>query len=455
MEWPPSPFALLGAIVGGWSRSESTDIATLQRLCDVLADVPLYDLPPSSISHTAHYPSASAAVVQKQVSSELDAFGKDSNDSRNLTSAYVIWPTAVLESSERQLLDSILSKIHSFKNHPCAFALVDRVPEQSDRIEVRPASDVGGHGPIVRRLIARSNVRGANLLKSVLRDVMANAGNRNVPNETILVDYQFPPQFGLHAQDIVARDRARSDLPPRIERFSLRPSVGFRAPLVTETLAISEAMRWATMRASSARELRVADPVLSGKAPTGQPSVGHGHAFFLPRDLDNDAYIDHLDIWYPTGSSVDTQRASVATRLLYDHRLAGRFHLEYLGTVLGPSGERWRSSTPFVLERHIKTSGRGSAVIKSGAPRDQVLASLANHGVVALPSTILIDADAPVSIAPGPRSLYPADFRRARMKEAHAMPAFYVELYFESTIEGPIIAGKHAHFGLGQFTPIA
>jgi CRISPR-associated protein Csb2 len=455
LEWPPSPFALLGAIVGGWSRSATTDIACLQRLCDLLADVPFYDLPPSSIDHVVHYPPGSTCVAQQEISPALDAFSRNSRDSQNSASAYVIWPAASLEASDAPFLDSILSRIHALDGQPCEFAMVDHAPGQLDRIEVRPAFEVVGHGPIVRRLVVRPEIRGTALLKALLRDAMSTpVGHRNVPNDTVLIDYKFPPQFGLNARDVVARDRSRGDLPPRIERFALRPASGSRAPLITDTIVISEAMRWATMRASSARELRVADPVFTGKAPSGRPAVGHGHAFFLPRDLDDDARIDHLDVWYPTGSSIDTQRASIATRLLYDHRLDGRFHLEHIGAVEAPSGIRWRSSTPFVLERHVKTAGRGRTVIKSGAPHEQVRASLANHGVSAVPSTIRIDADAPAADSVNRRSLSPAMFRRARLKETHAMPGFFVELSFDSVVEGPIVAGKHAHFGLGQFTPI-
>jgi hypothetical protein len=48
----------------------------------------------------------------------------------------------------------------------------------------------------------------------------------------------------------------------------------------------------------------------------------------------------------------------------------------------------------------------------------------------------------------------PLSFRRARLKEPHAMPAYAVELRFDIPVGGPIVCGKHAHFGLGQFVPV-
>ncbi len=458
VEWPPSPFTLLGILIAGWSRIQDTDVDRLQRICDRLAAIPIFDLPPATHGHKLYH-ARDANPNSQQVTDTsplLDAFGALSSSNAHAVSTYVTWRDVDLEPEDIGLLDRILAAARHINRAPCSFSLASMLPTERDRIQVIAASQDDLHdGPRVRRTAAHPTLRGAALFKALLRQATGPTNPaRAQPNETILVDYRFPPQFGLDARDIFARERARSELPPRIERFALSTSTGYRVPLVTDTIVLAEAMRWATMRASSARELRTADPVLSGKSPDGQPAHGHGHAFFLPRDLDGDGRLDHLDVWYPTGSSVDTHRATLATQTLYDNRIHCRVHLSHVGPAKRPSGLRWESVTPFVLERHVKTAGRASSEIKSGAPIDQVRASLRNHGFATPPAEIEIHGARALAVTPDGKAMPPLSFRRTRLKESHAMPAYAVQLRFDVPVEGPIVAGKHAHFGLGQFVPV-
>ncbi len=458
VEWPPSPFTLLGVLVAGWSRIGDSDVDRLRRLLDALAAIPAFNLPPATLGHKRHHTRDSdpSSPQPSDTSPLLDAFGAASSSNDGVVSTYVSWPGVDLDADDLGLLDRVLTAARHINRTRCDFSLAPALPTERDRIHVIAASPNDTHdGPLVRRIAAHPSLRGAALFKALLRDATSPSNpGRAQPNETILVDYRFPPQFGLDVRDVFARERARSELPPRIERFALSTSSGHRAPLVTETIVLAEAMRWATMRSSSARELRTADPVLSGKSPDGQPAHGHGHAFFLPRDLDGDGRLDHLDVWYPTGSSLHTHRASLATQTLYDHRMNCRVHLSHLGPVDRPSATHWHSVTPFVLERHVKTAGRASSEIKSGAPIDQVRASLRNHGVATPPAEIEIDGFRALAVTPDGKSMPPLAFRRARLKEAHTMPAYAVELRFGVPVDGPIVCGKHAHFGLGQFVPV-
>jgi CRISPR-associated protein Csb2 len=55
IEWPPSPWRLLRAIVAGWHRGGAADREKLLRILDALAEPPIFDLPASSSGHTRHY----------------------------------------------------------------------------------------------------------------------------------------------------------------------------------------------------------------------------------------------------------------------------------------------------------------------------------------------------------------------------------------------------------------
>lgn len=55
VEWPPSPWRILRALVAAYYLRGETDLATLQGLCDKLATAPQFILPPTSAAHTRHY----------------------------------------------------------------------------------------------------------------------------------------------------------------------------------------------------------------------------------------------------------------------------------------------------------------------------------------------------------------------------------------------------------------
>jgi len=464
VEWPPAPWRLLRAIVAGWLRGGDRDFDRLVRICDVLAVPPRFDLPPATLGHTRHYMKQGtiSAGLQLDTSLVLDAFAAVAPGREGVGSAYVIWDPDQLDEGDRRALDDALRQITYFGRAEswCEMRLVDAPPPATrDRTPVALRDVTPGNGPVVRRLGATPDLRGIALLKTLLLTTETMRGERRVqPTGTVWYDYRFPPQFGMDAQDVAARDRAGFQMPARIERFVLDgPSPGVR-PSVTETITIGEAMRWATMRASSDREGRAADPVLSGKSADGSAAVEHNHAFFLPRDLDEDARIDHIDVWFPQGSSAAAHRATLSVRSIYDHRLSlppdARYTVTHLGQAERIRGKRWRSVTPFVLERHVKMTSRSGGEIKRDGPESQIRRSVSQHGFA---EPIAISMPGGVQLVGSPeRQRTRADtYRRARRDDSFVAQAFAVELEFAEPIIGPLALGRYAHFGLGQFAPIS
>ena len=49
--------------------------------------------------------------------------------------------------------------------------------------------------------------------------------------------------------------------------------------------------------------------ILSGKSDAGVVATGHGHAFYLPTDEDNDGRLDHLTLVASDGFGTDELRA--------------------------------------------------------------------------------------------------------------------------------------------------
>jgi len=466
VEWPPAPWRLLRAIVAAWLRSGNLDFQQLARICGNLAVPPRYDLPPATLGHTRHYLKQGTvrAGLQLDTSLVLDAFVAVVPGAEGVGSAYVMWDSYNLDEYDRNALSAALQHITYLGRAEswCELSLVDRTPAAThDRIHVGLRDLTDGEGPVVRRLGASPELRGSALLEQLLMTTAAMRGERRVtPLGTSWYDYKFPPHFGMDARDTAARERSVVQMPPRIERFILEGPAQSRylRPSILETLTVAEAMRSAAMRNSSSRELRSADPLLSGKGPSGEPATGHGHAFFLPRDLDEDSHIDHVDVWFPRGSSNDTHRAVVSVRSLYDGRLDlppnASYSLTHLGNADLVTATHWRSATPFVLDRHVKFTSRRSDEIKADGPEAQVRRSLQQHG---FPEPISVEiTDGVQLIGSSQRRKTRGDaFRRMRRRDTYAAPGFAVEISFSQAVCGPIVLGRYSHFGLGQFVPVA
>jgi CRISPR-associated protein Csb2 len=456
VEWPPAPWRLLRAIVAAWMRSGERDFDRLAKLCDALAAPPRFDLPPATLSHSRHYMKQGtvASGLKLDTSLVLDAFAYVERGHELSSVAFAIWDDVDLDSDDRAMFEKILTNLTYLGRAEswCEVTISDHLPPEKDRFPVVLSSAATHEGPVVRRLGAMPALRGVELLKALLLPTSEmRASLRTQPNGTVFFDYRFPPQFGMDARDVVTRQRSDVEMPIRVERFVLEAASESLRPSVTETIVVAEAFSNAAMSRSSSREGRVADPILSGKAGDGSRAEGHRHAFYLPRDLDRDGLIDHVDVWFPGGSSSEAHRAVVGVRAIYGHRLDGRFSVTHLGEADRESGVSWVSATPFILERHVKMTSRTGGSIKSDSPEDQVRRSLSQHGFDSTSATFEI-ADGVQLIGNALDRRVRADtYRRLRHRETGQAYSFNVSIRFTEAITGPLALGRHAHFGLGQF----
>src|SRR5687768_13215920 len=64
IEWPPSPWRLLRALVATFYRVQPEGVVEeqLRRLLAVLAEPPSFHLPPAATAHTRHYDVANPGV---------------------------------------------------------------------------------------------------------------------------------------------------------------------------------------------------------------------------------------------------------------------------------------------------------------------------------------------------------------------------------------------------------
>jgi CRISPR-associated protein Csb2 len=275
---------------------------------------------------------------------------------------------------------------------------------------------------------------------------------RVVPRVTAWVDYRFPPHFGFAPEHSTAFVRPVV-MPARVERFMLEATSASLLPSVTETITVAEAFRGATMKRFSTLFGSAASAMLSGKSEDGTKGLGHRHAYYLPRDLNNDGKIDHIDVYFPTGSTHDEHRAVTAVDRIYDWRfdLAADQHFvtTYLGEAEPAIGSTWQTETPCILDRQPKRRdlADGNAFFTA-----QIREMLLRHGITEEPMSIAVwPARETLQHRGGNRTLL-SSFRAAR-SSAPRLPAFGLTVEFDAPIKRPIVFGRLAHFGLGQLRP--
>lgn len=109
------------------------------------------------------------------------------------------------------------------------------------------------------------------------------------------------------------------------------------------------------------------------------------------------------------------------------------------------------STTPFILDRHPHRKTVDGEAVYSDSPEDQIRRSLRYHR---LPDPLKIEIFmTPLPHRRGSRTRLDT-FRRTRKNDPH-FPVVGARLTFDEPQSGPMVLGRYAHFGLGQFRPKA
>ncbi len=201
------------------------------------------------------------------------------------------------------------------------------------------------------------------------------------------------------------------------------------------------------------------NPAVTGRddrrLPLREP---HRHSHIMPLDLNNDGHLDHVLIWAPMGLDSEAQAAIRAVRRTFtkgrkEHllvalagmgnvhilqRLSGRYG-RTLGSLLQP-GRIWLSATPFIPPRHLKKHGKHSL---DGQIRAELLARN-------LPEPAEIEI-----LDPREHDLARRQRHFVRVRRFGPPPpldcGFTVWMRFAQPVPGPLALGYGSHFGLGVF----
>lgn len=462
VEWPPSPWRVLRALVAASYRlGPDLDRPRLAAILERLATPPVYYLPDAAPGHLRHYMPIDGASIIKVFDTFL-ALGHGAADPPELI---VAWPDLDLDPADRDLLASVAVQI-AYLGRAESWAecrLRDVLPaRQPDASPLAP-----GDNPRARtRLLAplgsleyrawrdgylaaqpprqRARLRLPDTLWDVLNldtGALQQSGWSIAPGTRwihyTLTEPPAPPQRTAPT---------RSDWPDFV-RIILDSAVH---PSIKDALWIGERLRAALLS-------RVGDrpcPVLTGKDDAGKPLRDHGHAYFLPQSGKR-GEVDQILVYARRGFDPVALHALHALRELHgltSHptyttivALGRRDHLERPHPQLRPA-TRWRTLTPFVPPRCPEE--RHGQLRNSPSEQLRRLCHLI-HGVE------------PVAVRPftpeESRRQHLHDFRRQRQRGAAVpgnSPGLGFHLEFAAPIAGPLALGYGAHFGLGQFSPI-
>ncbi|MBD2027074.1 type I-U CRISPR-associated protein Csb2 [Leptolyngbya sp. FACHB-711] len=397
VEWPPSPWRILRALVSAYYRlPEQPDRTLMGQLLNQLANQPPdYALPDYTAAHTRHY-----MPVWKEgkatTTKVFDTFyalpgGAMSSEAE----IQVVWSGVELSEAEQQLLQQLCCQVGYLGRAESWVEM--QVVSNSKPCNAKPLRDEETNPTIERlRVLAPLTVEGlqgfqaalavlpqpkkgkakwkapADILEALELDI-ANLHGQNwngIPG-TRWIAYKLEPN-----RRNFLRSQPSLPEPPTFARFALSSNV---LPKLTEAISLGERFRQALMSWSKDAEGQ-SDPVFVGRKPNesgedgkGKPAEGHQHAWYLP-EVNSKGRISHVTVYAPGGFQEraisalrqipkvwGTEGFDVQTVLVSLERTEHyHFEREQLGCslLLGKSC-RWQSLTPMVLPRHPKCNHRG------------------------------------------------------------------------------------------------
>ncbi len=504
VEWPPSPWRLLRALLATWHLKATDQIPppVLRSLvCQLASKPPRYQLPDASTGHTRHYMPFKEGKNEK-TTKIFDTFvvvGKD-------TPLLVCWDVE-LAPVERLALDTLLTRLaylgraeslieaQLLPAEEIARFRADVVPIVADHATDSDADYIRLLTPLseatyeawftdlTRTLIQTASASSAgkrakskkasapiapeNLFAALHADtgeLQATGWLGEPPGSRLL--YYTRPADSLDAKPPTNRQR-KASYPgrlPTVARYAIASNV---LPRITASLSVSERVHQALL---SRFKVSAPPPVLLGRDTNGQPLTGHAHAHVFCESRGNENTISHVSVYASSGFDAEAQRALRNLGRIWGH---GGHDIELVLIDLGwpetfsdsalfKPAKTWESLTPFVPTRHPKTYRDGRPKmspegLQIDSPEHEIRRWLSQHiaaasGGIELPTKIE-SLSAPTING---RPLRWHDFNTQRHQgggtRAH-QPARGFRLTFAKEVSGPIALGYASHFGLGLFVP--
>jgi CRISPR-associated protein Csb2 len=417
VEWPPSPWRILRALVAAYYRlPEQPDRALMNQLLNQLAQQPpSYALPAYTAAHTRHY-----MPIRKEgkatTTKVFDTFYALPGGALSAAATIqVVWSEVVLSQPEQQLLQQLCPQV-SYLGRAESWVEM-QVMTELPVCNAQPRLEATvGPNPESVRVLAPLTVEGlegfqaalavlpkpkkgkvkwqapADVLEALELDIAKLHGQswNGIPG-TRWIAYELEP---IKPQP--PRSQPYFLQAPTFARFALSSNV---LPKLTEAVSLGERFRQGLMSRSKdaagqpdaifiGRELEDVDA-----EGNSRPAAGQQHAWYLP-EVNRRGEIDHVVVYAAGGFQ---ERAIEALGKLPKVWGTEGFNVQTVLVALGEvetysregqqvgcsavigQGKRWQSLTPLVLPRHPKCDRRGQPKLIPGThfqvdgPEHQVL----------------------------------------------------------------------------------
>lgn len=462
VDWPPSPWRILRAIISSWKiHHEDIGDDSVQPVVDaLLSSTVTFCLPPATLSHTRHYVPTKKiddASGKMKKALMLDTFAVVDKDD----TLYAIWPDVDLDDAQTSVLETLLGSLRYLgRAESLCHAFV---PDHAVVANCRPLGTAGVDGgdaapgadsacptasegqEITKVLVPSANATLGDLCSTTSK--LHKEGLAYPPN-TSLVDY-VRPLDSLSAAPRVAAAFGKTNV--TVVRYRFNEKV---CPLLTEVMRVGDAFKRAAMgcyKETSGADSKSAN--LSGmNAGGGYLRADHSHSFYLATDDDGDRRLDHVTVMSKTHFSRSELDALAAVRFVrHDGKALGvtfvqRGGIEDFDLPMFGKGQKWISATPYVPNRHVKVRGKGDARRVIDGPEEQVVREIAARGMGAARAKSL-------PLRTRLQGFLPVQYKTWRKVGLPGFGAYAMSIEFEMPVNGPIALGHGSHFGLGLFVP--
>lgn len=498
VEWPPSPWRFLRALIATWhQRVPELSESQVRTLVERLSEAPLaYRLPKAEQAHTRHYMPLGKIDKKSdriETTKVIDAFFLvDPED------PLVLFYDIVLDETQQSTLAQLISKMTYFGRAESWAEF--KLTETRWKPNAGPGAEQGEPTRVLAPFTAREfEVWRQGMLEGMIRQKqVATATAKKLPVEDVklskkeleniqrsipeslfqamhldTVDIQkggwnLPPGarwIDVRRPRLVAASNpakiswTRQNARPDVLRFALHSNV---LPRWTDVLHIGSAFHSQISKMAVKADLSSqAWSRLTGRTGTNDLSQGHQHLFILPEpSAQKSQKIGSLLLHLPGGfdkelleffsrfqslwaNNEDFQEQDLVFLDVED----SSGHHEF--SPLCGAGDVWESITPFVATRFNKAKEEFGFPV--GSPEHDLIRLLLANGFDQ-PSKI----EAINGVNFGRETLW-SSFRTHRRNRdgrrgPHGPKGF--RIFFEEPQNGPIALGYGAHFGLGLFKKI-
>ena len=494
VEWPPSPWRIVRALIATWylkaRKDEEIPERTIRGLADALSQPPVFRLPRATTAHTRHYMPYNEGKNEK-TTKVFDTFVQLSERDAMLVAWDVALPTEQLAAlqtlagrlsyfgrAESLAEACVLKGVTTIEPNAAPVSEGAALPAKTELIRLlAPMTPVdyktwrkdflaANEPPANGKKRDTKKVKAPEIPDDLFAALHADTGELrsagwNLPPGALYLNYIRPQNAFARASNPRPRQSKAS---VTVARYAVVSAV---EPSITQAVSVADRVHDALCKWSDQGKGRAT--VFTGLGDDGKPNTDHRHAHIFceangPRDA-----ITHITIWAPMEFN---EAACLALRRLNKvwghggHEIRLVLHgigqpADFKDCALFGKARVWSSLTPFVSTRHAKTFRDGRPKMDAsgwqvGSGAHDLLRLLALHPQ-GTSATIKQFAERMRPFQFGNRRLRSLQFQTFRhdgggSRGSSSGNAFTIT--FPEPVSGPLALGYGSHFGLGLFHPI-